>query len=411
LLSTEHVRTSETSWEGSETLSRTPVRLLTAPTFAEVRDALPAILTDLFTTDIRFELFVKGGGGDLDPVLDARACPAGGLRLLSTLRSRLGASGQSLAVSRAFPAPRCAEGGSLMSAPLLDSSERLAGLIVIERMARKPDFTRMELVALEGIATLLSLALQRLDVGQADGARARADLDRSAARRVQRGLMSSRLPPNIGVTAYSEYLPAFDVGGDFYSLKYLGNGKVSAAIGDVSGNGVSAALLMSRVASDIERALRAGDSPSAVLRNVNEGLSGLESDRFVTASCIRLDTRSRKVTVANAGHLPLVVRRASGHAFTCGGASGTPLGMLPCDYAEEELALEQGDILLLVTDGLVEALDSPSGHEGMTVLLRLVQGAPHDPRLIRARIRAAVDRARASSVLDDVTWVGLQLSS
>jgi serine phosphatase RsbU (regulator of sigma subunit) len=269
----------------------------------------------------------------------------------------------------------------------------------------------MELVAFEGISALLALALQRLDVSQADVVRARVDLDRKAARRVQRGLMSSRLPPNAGVTAYSEYLPALDVGGDFYSLEYLGNGKVSVAIGDVSGNGVSAALVMSRVASDIGRALRAGSSPSTVLRDVNEHLSDLESERFVTASCIRLDTRSRRVTVANAGHLPLIVRRAEGHAFTCGNPSGLPLGMLPCEYEDEEIVLEPRDMLLLITDGLLEALDHPTGRNGMSILLRLVQGAPHDPRQVHARIREAVDRARAHRVLDDVTWVGLQLAA
>jgi serine phosphatase RsbU (regulator of sigma subunit) len=412
VLSTNHVCSPASSWEGFGIVSRTPVRILTARTFEDLSEALPAILLDLFSGNVRFELFFHDGKGDLVPVLDGRdGRTSGGKRLLSSLSTRLRATRQDPLAPRAFPAPERAEGGSLMSAPLFDAGERLAGLLVVERAPGEADFTHMELVALEAIAALLAIALQRLDVKDADVVRARVDLDRKAARRVQRGLMSSRLPPNAGVTAYSEYLPALDVGGDFYSLKYLGNGKVSVAIGDVSGNGVSAALVMSRVTSDIERALRSGSSPSTVLRDVNEGLSDLESERFVTASCIRLDTRSRKVTMANAGHLPLIVRRANGHAFTCGNASGMPLGMLPCEYEEEELALEPKDILLLVTDGLVEALDHPTGRNGMNVLLRLVQGGPHDPRLIHARIRAAVDRAREHQVLDDVTWVGLQLAA
>jgi sigma-B regulation protein RsbU (phosphoserine phosphatase) len=410
VLSTNELRSS--AWERSGILSRTPARILSARTFADLREALPAILLHLFGGHVRFELFFHDGRGELVPVLDGRdGSSTGGKALLASLSSRLRATRQDPVQPRAFPALKCAGDGSLMTAPLLDAGEKLAGLLVVERAPGEPDFTRMELVALEGVAALLALALQRLDVKQADVVRTRADLDRVAARRVQRGLMSSRLPPNAGVTAYSAYLPALDVGGDFYSLKYLGNGKVSVAIGDVSGNGVSAALVMSRVSSDIERALRTGGSPSTVLRDVNDGLSDLESERFVTASCIRLDTRSRKVTVANAGHLPLVVRRANGHAFTCGSASGMPLGMLPCEYEEEEIALEPRDFLLLVTDGLVEALDHPTGRNGMTVLLRLVQGAPHDPKVLHARIRAAVDRARAHAVLDDVTWVGLQLAA
>jgi serine phosphatase RsbU (regulator of sigma subunit) len=223
--------------------------------------------------------------------------------------------------------------------------------------------------------------------------------------------MSSSLPPGIGVSAHTEYLPAFDVGGDFYGLTDLGGGRVGAAIGDVSGNGVSAALVMSRVASDIQRALVAGDAPATVLAAVNGGMLDAESEMFVTASCMRLDTRSRRLTVANAGHLPVVVRRASGEVFTCGEASGTPLGMLPAEYDEEEIHLDAGDIVLLMTDGVIEALEQPNGQMGMEFLIEHVRRAPHAPLLVSDRIRGAVEAARRRKTLDDVTWITLQLEA
>ncbi len=398
--------------EPSGILSRTPGRLLAARTPEELRDVLATVVRGLYHDHVRFELYVRDQDGTLAPVPGRGDGRRGGSpQLLASLSSRLLARRRDLTEPLAFPALRELQRGAVMSAPLLDAGEELIGLVVVEGAPLEPDFTRLHVVVLEGIAALLSLAVQRLrakDTGRAD---ARVELDRKAACRVQRGFMSRRLPPDIGLTAHTEYLPAFDVGGDFYSLKHLGDRRVSVAIGDVSGNGVSAALVMSRVASDIERALGAGDAPSTVLRAVNGSLSDAESETFVTASCIQLDTRSRRLTIANAGHLPLIVRRASGEVFTCGGASGMPLGMLPCDYDDEEVILEPRDILLLMTDGLLEALDHPSGGMGMQLLLGLVREAPHDPRLIHERIRAAVDRARTRHVLDDVTWVGLQLAA
>ena len=403
---------STSTWEpleGAGVLARIPARIFAARTLDDLRDFLPTILFGLFQGHVRFELLVRNRETDLSALLgggDGQG--AGSHPLLASVRSRLAPTPQALATPHVFPASRQPLRGSLMTAPILDPAENAVGLIAVERLAGEPHFTRMDLVGLESVAALLSVALQHLDLGSA---RARLDVDRKSACRVQRALMSGSLPPDAGVIAHAEYLPAFDVGGDFYSLRHLGDGNVSAAIGDVSGNGVSAALVMSRVAQDVERAVAAGQAPSRVLQSVNDGLTGADTETFVTASCIRLDTRHHRLTLANAGHLPLVVRRADGHTYTCGGASGMPLGMFPCDYADEDIALRPKDILLLMTDGLLEALDHPSGGAGMHRLVNLVREAPHDPGQIHARIRAAVDQARSRHLLDDVTWVGLQLAA
>jgi serine phosphatase RsbU (regulator of sigma subunit) len=241
--------------------------------------------------------------------------------------------------------------------------------------------------------------------------RARRDLDLEAARRMQRRMMSAMLPEGVGVTAIVEYRPALGVGGDFYSLRYLGSGRVSIAIGDVAGCGISAALVMARLASDLERALGAGEAPSAVLARVGGGLADAGTETFVTASCLRLDTEARTMTVANAGHLPIAVRMRSGDVFTCGGATGTPLGIERCGYADEVIALHAGDLLLLATDGLLEALDPPGGERGQEALLGLLRDAPHDPRAVHERLCASVDEAGRAHDLDDVTWVGLQIAA
>jgi sigma-B regulation protein RsbU (phosphoserine phosphatase) len=294
-----------------------------------------------------------------------------------------------------------------MSAPLLDGATA-AGLIVVEATPDSP-FAQMDVEILEAVAGLFSLALQRLHSEQREYRQAFIEQDLRSAGGVQRRLMARTLPADSGVRVDARYIPALDVGGDFYDLAYLGNGRIGGAIGDVSGKGVSAALIMSGVASDLGRALRSGAGPSEVLENVNSTLTDVESETFVTASCIALDSRNHYLTVANAGHLPLMVRRASGEVLDFGAASGTPLGMVPCAYLEERFELQPLDIVFLMTDGLAEAFDCPDDRMGMRFLKRLVNSAPHDAKVVNDRILAAANTKGGTRRLDDVTLVALQL--
>jgi serine phosphatase RsbU (regulator of sigma subunit) len=392
-------------------LYRTPGRIVAAQTEEELRELLSTTLRGLYRSLLRYELYVGHTDDDLVPVgTQGEGHYTSGVKLLTALKSRLllREDHGGLGHTHVFPSLQGVKRGSMMSAPLLDAGSPI-GLIVIEAAPDTADFTTFDLDVLEGIAALFSLALQRLHSKQSAYAQARVERDRKSASTVQRRLMSKSLPGNIGVTVHAEYLPAFDVGGDFYELDYLGDGKIGGAIGDVSGKGVSAALIMSRVSSDVRRALRTGAGPSGVLKSVNAALADVESEIFVTASCIRLDAAHRKLTVANAGHIPLIVRRANGDVFTFGAPSGTPLGMIPCEYKDEEIDLGPLDIVLLMTDGLVEALDRPSDRMGMELLLGLIKYAPHDPKLINERILNAVNKMKGQRPLDDVTLVALQL--
>lgn len=392
-------------------LSRTPQRILAAHSEDQLRDALGACLRGLFRRMAQYELFAKDAGGALVPVVNLGEGQLGaGLRLLSSLKARLAVRQEShlLASPQIFPALLGVRRGPIMSAPLLDGST-LIGLIVVEGIPGSHDFSAVDLEFLEGIAALFSLALQRLRSKELASVSARLDRDLKNARQVQRQLMSQSLPERCGVTAFAEYLPAFDVGGDFYDLARMSDGNIAAVIGDVSGKGVTAALVMSRVSSECRRFMDAAREPAELLAQVNRSMMREDSEFFVTASCVTIDPKTRKLRVASAGHVPLIMRRATGEVFTFGAASGTPLGMLPTEYIDDELALEPGDIVLMMTDGLVEALDRPSDRMGMQLLLGLIKYAPHDPRVIMERSLEAVNKMKGEKLLDDVTLVTLQL--
>lgn len=389
--------------------SRPRAQLRGARSLGELRDQVAALLSGLYRPGSRCELFASRAG-DLQPVARPDGTDASSRALLASVRVRLLTASRSLSEPQALSAHETSGRRPVITAPVFGPADDLLGLVIVEGAPHHPDFSNMDLVALEGIAALVSLALQRVEPAALDAAHARRDLDRAAARRIQRGFMSATLPPGAGVTAQAEYLPAFDVGGDFYSVRLLADRSVSATIGDVSGNGVAAALLMARVTATVERLVDSGASPAEVLSGAHAALGPDAGDMFATAACVRIDADRRRLTVASAGHLPLVLRRESGEVFTFGGASGTPLGMLSGEYGEDELLLEKGDIVLLLTDGLLEALDHPSGHRGIELLVSEIHAAGHDPLAINRRLRAIVARAALEHALDDVTWVGLRIA-
>src|SRR5262249_60766252 len=112
--------------------------------------------------------------------------------------------------------------------------------------------------------------------------------------------------------------------------------------------------------------------------------------RLVPGACRQLDAARRTVRVANAGHVLPLLRRAGGEVLPLGSASGPPLGMLPGQsYLTEEFALAAGDIVVLMTDGVVEALDSEADPFGMSGLLDLISRAPpHPAEINRPRLTA-----------------------
>jgi len=239
----------------------------------------------------------------------------------------------------------------------------------------------------------------------------RMERDLEAARRIQRSFLPS-LPPSVGgFRVAAEYRPAFDVGGDFYDVYSTRAGRLSSVIGDVSGKGVSAALFMSRVSSEVRRLAPALKTPWRLLDALNRRFGDGADDTFVTCAAVELDAVERRVTVANAGHVTPLVRRASGAVLPLAGASGPPVGMVPHpSYKEESFALGVGDIVILMTDGVPEALHREFDALGSWRLLDLIARAPRNPVEINQRILDAVER-EAPGFTDDVTLVSIEVTA
>jgi serine phosphatase RsbU (regulator of sigma subunit) len=196
----------------------------------------------------------------------------------------------------------------------------------------------------------------------------------AVARNIQHALLPKDLPELEGWELAYHYQPAREVGGDFYDFLRLQDGRVGLIIGDVSGKGIAAALVMANTQSVLRAvAQREGAAPGRVLAEANGVLRAyVPPNTFATCFCAILDPENGRLIYANAGHDLPYLRKQDRDSRELG-ATGMPLGLMPdMSYEEKEATLQQGDSLLFYSDGLVEAHDPKGEMVGFPRLRKLV---------------------------------------
>jgi len=207
---------------------------------------------------------------------------------------------------------------------------------------------------------LAELTQQRLEQEMRE--RERIEQELRVARSIQQASLPEEVPTLEGWRITPYYRPAREVGGDFYDFHLLSEGRLGVVVGDATGKGVPAALVMSTTGGMLQLAARAlgSSSPGEVLAKVNEALlARIPPNMFVTCFYAILDPKSGRLIYANAGHdLPYVRRGSDAEELR---ARGMPLGLLPeMGYEEKEMVLEASESTLFYSDGLVEA-HNPKG--------------------------------------------------
>jgi serine phosphatase RsbU (regulator of sigma subunit)/ketosteroid isomerase-like protein len=190
--------------------------------------------------------------------------------------------------------------------------------------------------------------------------RERVEQELMVARSIQQASLPKEVPQLEGWQIAPYYQPAREVGGDFYDFHLLPEGQLGLVVGDATGKGVPAALVMSTTCGMLRLAAQGSSSPGQMLRGVNEVLfPNIPSNMFVTCFYAILDPKSGRLSYANAGHdLPYLHRNGDTEELR---ARGMPLGLMPkMSYEEKETILHSGEAALLYSDGLVEARD-PAG--------------------------------------------------
>lgn len=200
-----------------------------------------------------------------------------------------------------------------------------------------------------------------------------------------------------------------DAGGDFFAVRLHGPQRLALVIGDACGRGQEGARLLPGVLSHLEELMVSPVRPGRLLQNLNRGLMGhLSSDRFVTGAAFEIDGQAGTLTVANAGHVPALLRRASGEVKIVGRASGPPLGILEeSSYFDETCEFGSGDVLVLMTDGMLEAVETDL--QGMPTLIGLVQQGLGNSGAVHRRLMTRVMAQQAERDPDDMMLLSLEL--
>jgi serine phosphatase RsbU (regulator of sigma subunit)/putative effector of murein hydrolase LrgA (UPF0299 family) len=296
--------------------------------------------------------------------------------------------------------------------PLVSQGE-LIGLFTLGSRLSGQDYTYEDRALLATLAAQVAPALRVAQLVQAQHEqvreRERIAQELRTAHEIQQAFLPKDVPVLAGWRLAPYYQPAREVGGDFYDFLPFADGQLGLVIGDVTGHGVPAALVMATVHTMLRTAAREGSSPGGVLAQVNELLfAETPPEMFVTCFYAVLDPASGQLRYANAGHEP-PFRLREGTAAELW-ATGMPLGMMPDKhYDEHETTLTPGECLLFYSDGLVEAHNPAQEMLGFPRLQALLAEHTGEPALVDMLLSALHSfTGEAWEQEDDVTLLTLQ---
>lgn len=252
----------------------------------------------------------------------------------------------------------------------LTVKDKLLGLVSLGEKRSEEPYSSADLRLLKSVAmqTGLALANAQLTTAIAEEVARREKINRELeiAREVQERLFPQSQPAIAGLDYYGKCRTALGVGGDYYDFLALPGGKLGVALGDVSGKGIAAALMMASLEASLRaEAARAFGDPGQMIGRVNQLIYDASAeDRYATLFYAEYDPAHRSLTYVNAGHnAPILLRKGCSGVERLDKAGGPVVGLIPeCTYEHALVALNPGDMLVIYTDGISEAMN-PELHE------------------------------------------------
>lgn len=302
---------------------------------------------------------------------------------------------------------------SMMCAPLLGPMQKPLGIIYVDTNDPYEHFHEDDLEVLISVAATAGQALEYAHAHEAQLRLDRRNRELATAKEVQLHFLPQARPNVPGYRFYDYYSSAEEVGGDYYGYVSLPDGRIAIALGDVSGKGISAALVMARLCSEVRYRLVTEDDPCQAVQELNREFSKPENDPwFVTFVLCILDPREHQITLVNAGHKPPLLRKIqAGQVQEVGeDAVSMPLG---CDESVEyepfTMSLEPGDALFIFTDGINEAMNSDGKLYGVPRVREVIGTGPKKIGELGDFLLADMRQfTHEYSQSDDICVIGLQ---
>lgn len=300
---------------------------------------------------------------------------------------------------------------SVLAVPLSVTEDEVFGIIYADSPTHHATFSKEHLDILTTLASVASIRVENARLVEERINRERMERELELASEIQQRFQPSKAPEVEGYEMQGISFSCYEVGGDYYDFIMRPNGKLLFALGDVSGKGTAAALLMSSLHAAMHAQAATEASLKELVCNINVYLTeNTPTNRFVTLFVGELDSSDGRIEFINAGQNPPLVCRAAGKTEELA-SGGFPLGLMDiAEYEAETLVIEPGDTLVIYSDGVSEAND-PEGEEFGTERLKNVVLANREKSVsaIRDKIESALSSFMGSAPAnDDITLLILK---
>ncbi len=278
---------------------------------------------------------------------------------------------------------------------MLNADGEALGVIQIDTNNQRSKFSNEDLEVLAAVASQAAVAIDNARMHEFAVEQRALQRDLDLAARMQRALLPACAPEVPGYQFFDYYESARQVGGDYYDYVMLADGRFAVVLGDVAGKGVSAAILMARLSSDVRFSLASEKSPAAAVTKANHTFAQHDwADRFVTMIVAVVDPNTHRLTLVNAGHMPPLLRRAGGDVVEVGDEiTGLPIGVMDeFEYESIDLELGPGDSLTMFTDGFSEAMNSARDLYGLERLAEQIKASVTDVEELGRQVLSDVRR-------------------
>ncbi len=296
---------------------------------------------------------------------------------------------------------------SVMAVPLAIEG-RILGMIYVDSSFGTNRFTEPQLQLLTLIAGVAAIRIENTRLLQLQAEQERLANELAVASEIQLRLHPAH-PPNIsGYDMIGVSFPCYEVGGDYFDFIERKDGRLVVALGDVSGKGTGAALLMTSLHAAVRAYVTTPATAPEVVSQINQYIyDNTPSNRYITFFYSELNPKTHELTYVNAGHNPPLLVRASGQVEQLD-VGGFPVGIMPFGtYEQVPVPLHPGDVMIVYSDGVTESVNEAGDEFGESRLIEVLQkNLTRTAAGVRDRIDEALTRfvGKAKSV-DDLTMV------
>ncbi|MGI9067298.1 MAG: SpoIIE family protein phosphatase [Pyrinomonadaceae bacterium] len=398
-------------------ISKVGITLLASSTLDETLEQIVSLVFEAVPAD-RCLLMMRDEGSEEMRVAVARlrdrVGEVGEIRVSRNVMDEVVIRGKSVLTSDAQHDPRFASGTvvlqgvrSVLAVPL-GVSEKVFGIIYADSPIAEGRFTEDHLKVLTTLASVAAIRVENARLTESRFQQERLERELQLAMEIQQRFQPTASPQIPGYEFQGISFPCYEIGGDYYDFIQRDDGRLVIALGDVSGKGTAAALLMSSLHAAIHAQTGSHDTIVETISAVNKYLAeNIPPNRFVTLFYAELDPESGAVSFLNAGHNPPLIVHAAGTVEQLA-SGGLPLGIRAnADYREGRTHMQMGDVLVIYSDGVTEAA-SPNGEEfGPTRLYEVVsRNVDASAAGIRDRIESALTKfSQGTKAADDITLV------